>query len=64
MALIKLVKRNEAGQDVAPFFLNTDQIVAVGLGAHTTEILTTDHTTFWVRETPEQVVGLVNAPPR
>ena len=42
MALIKLGKRNDAGEDVGPFLLNTDQIVAVMSGPRATEIQTAD----------------------
>lgn len=63
MAFIKLGKRNDAGVDVGSFLLNTDQIVAVVSGPRATEIQTTDGHTHWVRETPDQVLALVNAPP-
>jgi hypothetical protein len=63
MALIKLGKRNDAGEDVGPFLLNTDQIVVVLSGPRATEIQTADGHTHWVRETPEQVLALANAPP-
>jgi hypothetical protein len=64
MALIKLGKRNDAGEDVGPFLLNTDQIVAVLSGPRATEIQTSDGHTHWVRETPEQVLALVDGLPR
>jgi hypothetical protein len=63
MALIKLGKRNDAGEDVGPCLLNTDQIVAVISGPRATEIQTSDGHTHWVRETPDQVLALVSSPP-
>ena len=63
MALIKLGKRNDAGEDVGQFLLNTDQIVAVISGPRATEIQTADGQRHWVRETPDQVLALVNALP-
>jgi hypothetical protein len=63
MALIKLGKRNDAGEDVGPLLLNTDQIVAVLSGPRATEIQTADGHTHWVRETPDQVLALVSSLP-
>ncbi len=63
MAFIKLGKRNDAGEDVGPFLLNSDQIVAVVSGPRATEIQTSDGHTHWVRETVEQVLALVSSPP-
>jgi len=48
---------------VGPFLLNTDQIVAVMSGPRATEIQTVDGQRHWVRETPDQVLALVNALP-
>ena len=62
MALIRLRRANEEGLDAGTIFVNTDQIVAVTAGQNTTEIQTVDGRTQWVKETPEEVVALVNAP--
>jgi hypothetical protein len=58
MALIKLGKRNEAGQDVGAVFINTDHIVAVTAGQNATEVQTADTRTHWVKETADQVAAL------
>jgi hypothetical protein len=61
MALIKLGKRSESGQDAGTLILNTDHIVALVSGANATEIQTADGRSHWVRETPEQVFALVSS---
>jgi hypothetical protein len=61
MALIKLRKANETGQEVGVVFVNTDQIVTVGAGQNATELQTGDGRTRWVKDTPEQVVSLAKA---
>ena len=47
MALIKLRKANEAGEDVGVVFVNTDQIVAINAGQNATELQMTDGRTRW-----------------
>ena len=59
MALIRLGKRNEAGQDVGVVWINPDNIVAVTAGAHATEVQTADAQTHWVKETPEEIAALM-----
>ena len=44
--------------------VTVDQIVAVMSGPRATEIQTADGHTHWVRETPDQVLALVNPPAR
>jgi hypothetical protein len=61
MALIKLRKANETGQEVVVVFVNTDQIVTVGTGQNVTELQMTDWRTRWVKDTPEEVVSLAKA---
>jgi hypothetical protein len=58
MALIKLRKANEAGQDAGVLFVNTDQIVAITAGKSVTELQMTDGHPRWVKETPEEVAAL------
>jgi hypothetical protein len=59
MALIKLGKRNEAGNDVGTVLINTDHIVAVTAGPSATEVQTADTRTHWVKETSDQVAALM-----
>ena len=61
MALIKLRKANETGQEVGVVFVNTDQIVTVGAGQNVTELEMVDGRTRWVKDTPEEVVSLAKA---
>jgi len=61
MALIKLRKANETGQEVGAVFVNTDQIVTVGTGQKVTELQMTDGRTRWVKDTPEELVSLAKA---
>jgi hypothetical protein len=61
MALIKLRKANETGENVGFIFVNTDQIVAISAGQNATEIQMSDGRTRWVRDTPEEVVSLAKA---
>jgi hypothetical protein len=42
MALVKLRKANEAGEEVGTVIVNTDQIIAVGSGPKATELQMTD----------------------
>lgn len=58
MALIKLRKANELGEDVGVLFVNTDQIVAIAAGKSTTELQMADGRTRWVRDTPDEVAAL------
>jgi hypothetical protein len=58
MALIKLRKANESGEDEGVFFVNTDQIVAITAGQNTTEVQMADGRTRWVKDTPEEVIAL------
>lgn len=62
MPLIKLAKTNQSAQDMGALLVNTDQILAVVRATNVTEIQTADGRSHWVRETPEQVLALVNAP--
>jgi len=61
MALIKLRKANETGQEVGVVFVNTDQIVTVGAGQNVTELQMGDGRTRWVKDTPEELVSLAKA---
>jgi hypothetical protein len=61
MALIKLRKSNETGEEVGVSFINTDQIVEICAGQNTTEVQMADGRTRWVRDTPDAVVSLVKA---
>jgi len=57
MALIKLRKANEAGEDVGVVFVNTDQIAAINAGQNATELQMADGRTRWIKDTPEEVVS-------
>jgi hypothetical protein len=61
MALLKLRKANENGDEVGSVFINTDQIVAVSAGEKATEVQMADGRTRWVKETPEEVVSKTKA---
>ena len=61
MALIKLRKANEDGEDAGVIFVNTDQIVVINAGKSATELQTADGHTRWVKETPDEVAALVKA---
>lgn len=58
MALIKLRKANESGEEVGTVIVNTDQIVAIVAGQNTTEVQMADGHTRWVKETPDEVAAL------
>jgi hypothetical protein len=60
MALIKLRKANEAGDEVGVVYVN--QIVAISAGPSAPEIQMTDGRSRWGKETPDQVVALAKAP--
>jgi len=62
MALLKLRKANEAGEEVGTVIVNTDQIVAVVSGPKATELQMADGHTRWVKESPDEVVTLANTP--
>ena len=61
MALIKLRKANEAGEDAGVLIVNTEQIVAISAGQNATELQMADGHQRWVRDTPDEVVSLVKA---
>ncbi len=61
MALIKLRKANETGDEVGVVYVNTDQIVAISAGPSATELQMVDGRTRWVKDTPDQVVALAKA---
>jgi hypothetical protein len=61
MALIKLRKANETGEDEGIVFVNTDQIVSVGTGQTVTEIRLVDGRIQWIKESPEEVVALAKS---
>jgi len=58
MALIKLRKANENGEDEGVLIINTDQIVAISVGRGATELQMADGKTRWVRDTPDEVAAL------
>jgi hypothetical protein len=62
MAIIKLRKSNEAGEETGILFVNTDQIVVITTGLSATEVQMTDGHTRWVKETPEAVAALAKTP--
>ena len=61
MPLIKLHKKNEAGEDAGVLFVNTDQIVAVTAGPKATELQMADGRSRWVGDTPDEVASLAKA---
>jgi hypothetical protein len=61
MAFVKLSKADETGESAGALFINTDQIIAISMGANTTEIATADGHNLWVKETVDQVISLLNA---
>jgi hypothetical protein len=58
MALIKLHKANEAGEDAGVLFVNTDQIIAITAGKDATELQMADGRPRWVKDTPDEVANL------
>jgi hypothetical protein len=61
MALIKLRKANDTGQDEGVVFINTDQIVSISAGQNVTEVHLVDGRTQWVKDTPEEVAALAKS---
>ena len=61
MALIKLRKANELGEDEGVLIINTDQIVAISAGQKSTELQMADSRPRWVKETPDEVASLAKA---
>jgi hypothetical protein len=61
MALIKLRKANETGEDEGVVFVNTDQIVSISAGQNVTELRMADGQPLWVKDTPEDVVALAKS---
>jgi hypothetical protein len=61
MALIKLRKANETGEDEGVVFVNTDQIVSISAGQNATEVHLVDGRTQWVKDTPEEVAALAKS---
>ncbi|MGC9949052.1 MAG: hypothetical protein ABSF64_22010 [Bryobacteraceae bacterium] len=61
MALIKLRKANDAGEEVGVLFVNTDQIVAITAGQNATELAMADARTRWVKDTPDEIASLAKA---
>lgn len=62
MALIKLRKTNEVGEDEGVLFINTDQIIAITVGQRATELQMADGRTRWARDTPDEVASLAKGP--
>lgn len=61
MALIKLQKVNEAGEEVGVTFVNTDQIVEICAGPSATQVQMADGKTRWVKDAPDAVVAMTKA---
>ena len=62
MALIKLRRANESGEEVGVVIVNTDQIVAIAAGQRTTELQMADGRARWVKETLDEVATLAKMP--
>jgi hypothetical protein len=62
MALIKLRRANESGEEVGVVIVNTDQIVAIAAGQRTTELQMADGRARWVKETLDEVAALAKMP--
>jgi hypothetical protein len=61
MALIKLRKANEAGEDEGVLIINTEQIIAITAGQKATELQMADGRTRWAKDTPDEVASLAKA---
>jgi hypothetical protein len=61
MPLIKLRKANQTGEDQGIIFVNTDQIVSVGVWQNVTELRMADGQPRWVKDTPEEVAALAQS---
>jgi len=58
MALIKLRKANQTGEEVGSVVVNTDQIVAIVAGQNVSELQMVDGRPRWVKETPDEIAAL------
>jgi hypothetical protein len=61
MPFIKPRKANEAGQEVGPALVNTDQILVISAGPNATELQMADGKTKWAKETPDEITALMKA---
>lgn len=61
MALIKLRKANEAGEDTGLLIINTDQLIAITIGEKTTDLQMADGRTRWAKDTPDEIIALTKA---
>jgi uncharacterized protein YlzI (FlbEa/FlbD family) len=61
MALIKLRKADEAGEEAGDTYINTDQIVEIFAGPKATEVQMADGKTRWVKDSVEAVIELAKA---
>jgi hypothetical protein len=61
MALIKLRKANEAGEEVGVSIINTDQIIEITSDQKTTQVQMADGRTRWVKDTVDAVVTMAKA---
>jgi hypothetical protein len=61
MALIKLRKANEMGQEVGVLIINTDQIVSINAGQDGTEIQMADGRSRWAKDTADEVIALAKS---
>lgn len=61
MALIKLHKANEAGEEAGDTYINTDQIVEICAGPSATEVQMADGKTRWVKDSVDAVFALEKA---
>ncbi|MGA2421201.1 MAG: hypothetical protein ABSG69_14060 [Candidatus Acidiferrum sp.] len=61
MALIKLRKANEAGEEVVVSIINTDQIIEITSDQKTTQVQMADGRTRWVKDTVDAVVTMAKA---
>jgi len=59
MAMIKLHKTTEAGEDAGALFVNSDHIVAITTTPGATELELADGHTRWVKDSPEDIVSLI-----
>jgi hypothetical protein len=59
VALIRLHKTNEAGEDAGALFVTSDHIVAITTTPGATELELADGHTRWVKDSPEDIVSLI-----
>jgi hypothetical protein len=59
MPFVKLRKSNEAGKEVGILIVNSDQLITISETPSATELQLTDGHPKWVKNTPDEVLALI-----